>query len=81
MTWIDFPLYSSIIAILWIIGLVFLIRSYKKPTVFKIASALFIIGWLVMILFVVKIKFFRRYSLAFLNFHPQNVFLDAISYR
>jgi len=55
MTWIDFPLYSSIIVILWIIGLVFLVVSYKKQTIFKIASLLFVAGWAVMILFVIKL--------------------------
>ncbi|RXP49321.1 cytochrome C assembly protein [Lutibacter sp. HS1-25] len=55
MTWIDFPLYSSIIVILWIIGLIFLAVSYKKKMVFKIATALFLMGWAVLILFVVKL--------------------------
>ena len=55
MTWIDFPLYSSIIVILWIIGLLFLVVSYKKQSVLKIATAMFAIGWIVMMLFVVKL--------------------------
>ncbi|SNR51829.1 cytochrome c biogenesis protein CcsA [Lutibacter flavus] len=55
MTWIDFPLYSSIIVILWIIGLVFLLISYKKQAALKIANLLFVSGWAVMILFVVKL--------------------------
>lgn len=55
MTWIDFPLYSFIIVILWFIGLVFLLVSYKKHTVLKFANLLFVAGWAVMILFVVKL--------------------------
>lgn len=55
MTWIDFPLYSSIIVILWIIGLVFLVISYKKQAVLKIANLLFAAGWVAMIVFVVKL--------------------------
>ena len=55
MTWIDFPLYSSIIVTFWVIGLVFLVVSYKKQSVFKIATSMFVFGWAVMILFVVKL--------------------------
>ena len=55
MTWIDFPLYSSIIVFLWCIGLIFLLISYKKQAVIKIANLLFVAGWGVMILFVVKL--------------------------
>ena len=55
MTWIDFPLYSSIILAFWVIGLVFLVVSYKKQSAFKFATSAFLIGWAVMILFVVKL--------------------------
>ena len=55
MTWIDFPLYSSITAILWIVGLLFLLISYKKQQLFKFANVLFVLGWIVLIVFVVKL--------------------------
>lgn len=55
MTWIDFPLYSSITVILWIFGLLFLVISYKKTAVLKLANVLFVLGWAVLILFVVKL--------------------------
>jgi ABC-type transport system involved in cytochrome c biogenesis permease subunit len=55
MTWIDFPLYCAIIVILWIIGLVFLLVSYKKEAVLKVATILFIAGWAVLILFIIKL--------------------------
>jgi ABC-type transport system involved in cytochrome c biogenesis permease subunit len=55
MTWIDFPLYSSIIGILWIIGILFLVISYKKQAVLKIANLLFVAGWIVMLVFVIKL--------------------------
>jgi len=55
MTWIDFPLYSSITVILWIFGLLFLLISYKKTAVLKLANVLFVLGWAVLILFVVKL--------------------------
>lgn len=55
MTWIDFPLYSSIIVILWIIGLLFLLISYKKEAVLKVATLLFIVGWAVLIFFMIKL--------------------------
>jgi ABC-type transport system involved in cytochrome c biogenesis permease subunit len=55
MTWIDFPLYSSIIVILWITGLVFLLISYKKESVSKVATVLLAAGWAVMIVFIIKL--------------------------
>ncbi len=55
MTWIDFPLYSSITVILWVFGLLFLLVSYKKEAVLKVATILFIAGWAVLILFVIKL--------------------------
>lgn len=55
MTWIDFPLYSSITAILWVLGLLFLLISYKKQPLFKFANILFVLGWLALIVFVVKL--------------------------
>src|SRR4030066_2606138 len=55
MTWIDFPLYSSIIVILWIIGLLFLLISYKKEAALKVATILFIAGWALLIFFIVEL--------------------------
>ncbi len=55
MTWIDFPLYSSIIVILWMLGLVFLLISFKREFVSKVANTLFIAGWAVLIVFVMKL--------------------------
>ena len=55
MTWIDFPLYSSITVILWIVGLLFLVISYKKASVLKIANLFFVAGWAVLIVFVIKL--------------------------
>jgi ABC-type transport system involved in cytochrome c biogenesis permease subunit len=55
MTWIDFPLYSSLTGFLWIAGLVFLIISYNKQAAIKIAQLLFLMGWAVLIAFVVKL--------------------------
>ncbi|WP_372767745.1 cytochrome c biogenesis protein [Lutibacter sp.] len=55
MTWIDFPLYSSITAILWVLGLLFLLILYKKQPLFKFANILFVLGWLALIVFVVKL--------------------------
>ena len=55
MTWIDFPLYSSIIVILWTIGLLFLLISYKKESVLKVATLLFLAGWEVLIFFIVEL--------------------------
>ena len=55
MTWIDFPFYSSITGFLWITGLIFLFISYKKQAVTKIAHLLFILGWGVLITFVIKL--------------------------
>jgi ABC-type transport system involved in cytochrome c biogenesis permease subunit len=55
MTWIDFPLYSSITGILWILGLLFLLISYKKQYLFKFANVLFVLGWVALIIFVVKL--------------------------
>jgi len=55
MTWIDFPLYSSIIVILWTIGLLFLLISYKKESVLKVATLLFMAGWAVLIFFMIEL--------------------------
>ena len=55
MTWIDFPFYSSITGFLWITGLIILFISYKKQAVTKIAHLLFIVGWAVIITFVIKL--------------------------
>ena len=55
MTWIDFPLYTTIIVFLWLVGIIFLVLSYKKILVIKVANAFFIVGWLVLILFVIKL--------------------------
>jgi ABC-type transport system involved in cytochrome c biogenesis permease subunit len=55
MTWIDFPLYSTITASLWFLGIVLLLISYKKLILFKFAQLFFIVGWLTLILFVAKL--------------------------
>jgi ABC-type transport system involved in cytochrome c biogenesis permease subunit len=55
MTWIDFPFYSSIIGLLWITGLLFLVISYSKKKAINIAHFLFIAGWAVLAIFVVKL--------------------------
>lgn len=55
MTWIDFPLYSTIVLVLWLLGLVVLGVSYSKSQIMKFASILFIVGWLTLILFVGKL--------------------------
>ena len=54
MTWIDFPLYSGIIFLLWLLGMIFLLISYKKKNLIKLANILFLAGWGVLILFVIK---------------------------
>ena len=55
MTWIDFPLYSGIVFAFWVIGLVFLLISYKKKPLIKVSNILFVIGWMVLIVFVGKL--------------------------
>ncbi|MFC5048438.1 cytochrome c biogenesis protein [Aquimarina hainanensis] len=55
MTWIDFPLYSTNILILWCIGLLLLLLSYKKVALFKIANIVFITGWGILLVFVIKL--------------------------
>lgn len=55
MTWIDFPFYSSITGILWILGILFLLISYKKKALVKVAHFLFMAGWAVLIIFVIKL--------------------------
>ena len=55
MTWIDFPLYSTSTLITWVIGIVFLLISYKKTSFVKIANILFLAGWAILIVFVVKL--------------------------
>jgi len=55
MTWINFPLYSGLVAVFFIIGLAFLGYSYKKTDTFKFASISFAIGWGVLVLFVIQL--------------------------
>ncbi|MDV7186578.1 cytochrome c biogenesis protein CcsA [Lutibacter sp. TH_r2] len=55
MTWIDFPLYSGIVFAFWVIGLIVLLISYKKKPLIKAANILFTLGWIVLIVFVVKL--------------------------
>ena len=55
MTWIDFPLYSGIIGLIWLIGLVFLLLAYKKDSYIKYALPLLFLGWAVLIVFVGKL--------------------------
>ena len=55
MTWIDFPLYSTIVLSLWATGIVFLLGSYKMEKLIRLANTLFILGWIVLIIFVVKL--------------------------
>ncbi|WP_459212112.1 cytochrome c biogenesis protein CcsA [Aquimarina rhabdastrellae] len=52
MTWIDFPLYSIIIVLLWFIGFVFLATSYKKEQLTTVAILAFVAGWGVLLYFV-----------------------------
>lgn len=55
MTWIDFPLYSSIVLTLWVLGLILLGLSYARTELNKFTSLSFVIGWFVLILFVGKL--------------------------
>lgn len=55
MTWIDFPLYSSIVIIFWLLGLILLGLSYARTKLNKFTSLSFVIGWLILILFVGKL--------------------------
>jgi len=55
MTWINFPYYISIILLLWIIALGFLLFSYKKLKLISIANGLFLIGWIVLIYFIINL--------------------------
>lgn len=53
--WIDFPLYSILVTTFWIGGLLAVFFSYKKKKLIQIANLLFSIGWLVLIIFVIKL--------------------------
>ncbi len=53
MTWTNFPLYSIATLICWIIGLIFLLISYRKRVFFNFANIFFVFGWLILILFMI----------------------------
>lgn len=55
MTWIDFPLYSSVVAFFWVFGLVFLLAAYKKTSLLKLAHISIFMGWGILLVFVVKL--------------------------
>ncbi len=55
MTWINFPLYSIIILVCWIIGVILLLLSYKKEAFSKFANLFFVTGWAILVLFIVKL--------------------------
>lgn len=55
MTWIDFPLYSGIVGLFWLIGFALLLLSYSKQNYLKLANGLIFIGWAVLIFFVAKL--------------------------
>lgn len=55
MTWIDFPLYSATIILTWVIGLFFLVYSYKKTSAIKLAYIFLNAGWVILIIFVIKL--------------------------
>ena len=55
MSWIDFPFYSTMILIAWAAGIVCLLISYKKEGIIKLANTLFLIGWAILIVFVVRL--------------------------
>ena len=52
MTWIDYPLYSSIIVLLWLVGFIILIASYQKKQLISTALITFMVGWAVLLYFV-----------------------------
>lgn len=52
MTWIDFPLYCLGINLFWFIGLIILFISYYKPKWILLSQTLFVIGWVILIVFV-----------------------------
>jgi len=55
MTWIDFPLYSSITGVFWLLGFALLLFSYVNKHYLKFANLLIFIGWGVLIVFVAKL--------------------------
>lgn len=55
MTWIDFPFYSAVVAILWLVGLFFLLLAYKKRLFLKCSLPLLFLGWIVLLVFMGKL--------------------------
>lgn len=55
MTWIDFPFYSGIVAVFWLMGFTVLLFSYKKKSVTPLAIISTLLGWIVLIVFVAKL--------------------------
>ncbi len=55
MTWIDFPFYSSIVGILWLVGLVLLGLSYRNDGYLNFANSVLFMGWVVLLVFVGKL--------------------------
>lgn len=55
MSWINFEYYFGFVLLFWVLGLIALIISYKRKPAIKIANILFLIGWGVLIAFVIKL--------------------------
>lgn len=55
MNWINFPFYSTIIFITWVIGLLFLAIAYKKPKAIIVSNLLFFLGWMVLLVFILRL--------------------------
>ncbi|WP_139957220.1 cytochrome c biogenesis protein [Flavicella sediminum] len=55
MTWIDFPLYSGIVGLFWLVGFIVLLLSYKKGKLLKFAHVFILLGWCILIAFVAKL--------------------------
>lgn len=55
MFWVDFSSYALICSLFWIVGLLFLLFSYKKRYWEALSYASLMLGWIVLLVFVVQL--------------------------